>query len=601
MKNKLSFDGPDEIIEAGRLLSALDIGLTVVDRDMRLVWANDVATSLADDVVVGGHHCFAALWKRRHRCPDCLSLLVFRTGEPQEGIRERGRPSAPSELYRVRSIPVHDASGEVRWVAESLVRLPQFGTLHPPPELRPRPSTNAIVVIDRKERIVSWSPAAENILGFSVEEALGRRIDLIVPEDWIAEERTIAERTLLEGLVERLETTRRAKDGRRVPVALTTEVVRDESGEPIGRLCIMEDLSAVEQLRRRLVEQDRLLSHITHDVDDAIIAVDSCRKVKTWNRGAERLFGKSTDEVLDEPLAGVVADATVTTYIERVRGGTARRSERMRWLDARGDAVEVDVSGTVLCGPTGEPEGVALVARDVSERLRLDRQIVRSEKMAVVGSLAAGLAHEIGTPLNVISATAELLMLDVPGAHQRMELEGIVAETDRISRLVKDLLSFARGERSGLVPVDVSESVHRVLSLLHIPIDKKGVSVQVELAPNLPAVQMEPDGMHQLLLNLLLNAVAAVAAGGRVVVSARSGNDGAVVIQVHDDGPGVAPALRERVFDPFFTTRPDGTGLGLAVCARVVSDHGGDIRVLPGPLGGACFEVVLPVHQQGPA
>ncbi|HEX9288158.1 MAG TPA: ATP-binding protein, partial [Anaeromyxobacteraceae bacterium] len=112
----------------------------------------------------------------------------------------------------------------------------------------------------------------------------------------------------------------------------------------------------------------------------------------------------------------------------------------------------------------------------------------------------------------------------------------------------------------------------------------------------LPPVLADPDGLHQVLVNLLVNAVSAVAEGGRVGVRARPGGDGGaqVALEVHDDGPGVPEALRERIFDPFFTTRPDGTGLGLAVCARIVAAHGGDIRVGQGPLGGACFTVQLP-------
>ena len=189
-------------------------------------------------------------------------------------------------------------------------------------------------------------------------------------------------------------------------------------------------------------------------------------------------------------------------------------------------------------------------------------------------------------------------MLDAPDDHQRGELQGIVAETDRISGLVKDLLTFARGERRGLVPVDVGEAVQRVLSLLRIPLDRKAIQLELALAPGLLSVQMEPDGMHQLLLNLLLNAVAAVSEGGRVVVAADMQGP-MVALRVHDDGPGVPEELMERIFDPFVTTRADGTGLGLAVCARVVSDHGGDIRVTRGPMGGACFEAQLPVQPQG--
>jgi len=449
---------------------------------------------------------------------------------------------------------------------------------------------------------VSWSPSAEAILGFAVDEVLGRRVDVIVPAAKQAEERDTAGRVDRDGSVPRFETLRLAKDGRLVPVAAWAEALRDENGNAIGRTCWLEDLSAVERLRRRVAEQERMLAHITHEVDDAIVGLDAAGVVRSWNRGAERWFGRAARDVLGTSLAEVVGTEDLTRLLERVRQGAPVQSLRMQWRDAQGAVAPVDVSATPLRGDNGAPELVALVARDVSERLRLDRQIVRSEKMAVVGSLAAGLAHEIGTPLNVISATAEYLMLDASGDSQREQLESIVAETDRISRLVRDLLGFARGEKPGLLDVDLQSTVDRVLALLRISLDKRGVTVAVQIDEGLPSIPMEPDGMHQLLLNLLMNAVTAVSDGGHVGIRAQVvGGQGApaIAIEVHDDGPGIGADLTERIFDPFYTTRADGTGLGLAVCARIASTHRGDIRVTTGPLGGASFIVQLPLMREG--
>jgi signal transduction histidine kinase len=225
---------------------------------------------------------------------------------------------------------------------------------------------------------------------------------------------------------------------------------------------------------------------------------------------------------------------------------------------------------------------------------------MRSEKLAMVGSLAAGLAHEIGTPLNVISATAEYLLLDA-GAEAHPQLRGIVAETERISRLVRDLLTFARGSAPGKVPVRLAGAVERVVSLLRFTLDRKRIHLESDLPDDLPPVHADPDGLHQILLNLIVNAASAVAEGGRIGVRARAGDAGgeqAVWVEVHDDGPGIPPDLRERIFDPFFTTRPDGTGLGLSVCSRIVADHDGDLGVGVGPLGGASFQVQLPAAQE---
>ncbi|HYG67139.1 MAG TPA: PAS domain-containing protein, partial [Anaeromyxobacteraceae bacterium] len=210
MTPRIQIERPEDLAPLGDALAALGIGVTLVDREMRVRFANAHVKSLAAELDCGKDHCFAALWHSSRRCPDCLPLLVFRTGEPHEGVRERGRPGAPPEAWRVRAAPVYDGAGRIAWVAESLVRLSSLV-----PDLAARaPALDAggaaQVVVDREERIVSWSPSAAAMFGHSVEEALGRRIDLVVPEDRLEEERGIAARVAAEGRVARFETVRRA-------------------------------------------------------------------------------------------------------------------------------------------------------------------------------------------------------------------------------------------------------------------------------------------------------------------------------------------------------------------------------------------------------
>ncbi|HTP24843.1 MAG TPA: PAS domain S-box protein [Anaeromyxobacteraceae bacterium] len=588
---------PADLDPLGEALSLLGIGMTLVDRDMRLQWTNRWVASRVPDLSCGSDHCFFAMWRGSQRCSDCLPLLVFRTGEDQEGVRERGRPGAPPQVYRVRAVPVENAAGELRWVAESLVLVSASGPRSDPAlgsktlAAEAAAASAAFVVVDALERIVSWGPAAAEIFGWSLDEALGRRIELLVPEERLAEERAIADRVAREGCFPRSETIRRAKDGRLVPVALSAVALRDETGAQIGRTCAFHDLSALHQLRGRLAEKEQLLAHVTREAADAILGVGRDGRVTGFNRSAEVLLGLSEGEALGRPFSEVSGDRDAPALLARVEDEKVVRGARVAWRRADRESIPVEVSAALL-----SEGGMALVARELSSRLEMERRMMRSEKLAVVGSLAAGLAHEIGSPLHVISATAEYLILDGEDRSLReRRLHEIVAETDRISKLVRELLRFAR-ERSGeSAPVDVRAAVERVLSLLAIAAGKRRVRVQAELSASLPAVLVDPDGLHQVLMNLLVNAIGAVAEGGRVGVRARVTDcGGQVALEVHDDGPGVPDALRERVFDPFFTTRSDGTGLGLAVCARIVAAHGGDIRVSTGPLGGASFTVQLP-------
>lgn len=592
----LRITSPSDLEAAGRLLASLGIGLSLVDRELRVQWANAFVREQTQELSCGADHCFAAMWNATQPCSDCLPRQVFRSGKASEGIRERGRPGAVPEAWRVRAIPVHDASGQLTWVAECLVRL---GQLEPAllGGAAAEAAGPAFLVVDREERIVSWGQAAAAIFGHSMGQALGRRIDLIVPPDRLEEERSVAARVAREERVARFETVRRARDGRDVPVALTASALRDESGALVGRSCVLEDLSTLQRLRSRVASQEQLLAHITHEAADAIVGVDPQGLITSWNRGAERLLGVDGASVLGRPGGEVMGEQPLRTLLRLVASQGAVRGHRMEWRDARGESLPMDVSAAPLAAPGEGGPGVALVARDLSAQLRLDRQLIRSEKMAVVGSLAAGMAHEIGTPLNVISATAEYLMKGGGGEEDR-RLREIVAETDRISRLVRELLTFARGSPPGRAAIRPADAVERALRLARITFDRKQIQVTRDLPEDGLLVRADPDGLHQVLLNLLMNAAQAVGEGGRIAIQVRPGQEGegqpTVVIEVDDDGPGVAPDQRERIFDPFFTTRADGTGLGLAVCARIVADHGGDIRVGQGPLGGASFVVQLP-------
>jgi PAS domain S-box-containing protein len=594
MSDELRIRAPEDLDGLGDALSALGIGLTLVDRELRIQWANRWTVRAAGALSCGDDHCFSSLWHGSQRCSDCLPLLVFRTGEAQEGVRERGRPGG-AEAYRVRALPVRDVDGELRWVAESFVRLPPgLGELAGAGSALAAEAAaargTAFVVVDAEERIVSWGPAAAEVFGYTVEEALGRRVELLLPPERRAEERDVAERVARDGRYPRTETVRRAKDGRLLPVAISAVALRDEAGKLVGRSCVLEDLSALHQLRSRLAAQESLLAHVTREAADAILGVGRDGRVTGFNRAAEALLGRTAGDALGRPLSEVSGDEGAAELLARVAEEKVVRGLRARWRRERGETIPVEVSAALLAGG-----GVALVARDLSARLELERRMMRSEKLAAVGSLAAGLAHEIGTPLNVISATAEYLLLDGASPQAPRRLREIVGETDRISRLVRDLLTFARGSGGGRVEVELAAAVERVRSLLAIQADRKRVRVETRVPPDLVVVA-DPDGLHQVILNLLVNAVASVGEGGRVEVRASALAGGAqVALDIHDDGPGVPEDLRERIFDPFFTTRADGTGLGLAVCASVVAAHAGDIGVCAGPLGGACFTVKLPV------
>ncbi|WP_437646437.1 ATP-binding protein [Sorangium sp. So ce362] len=247
---------------------------------------------------------------------------------------------------------------------------------------------------------------------------------------------------------------------------------------------------------------------------------------------------------------------------------------------------------------------IAEVERYAADLKSAQERLVRSERLASVGRLAAGLAHEIGNPIAAILGFQELLLAGgLTPDEEREFVERMKRETERIHKILRDLLDFARpaargAEQAGEEPSgSVAEAIEDVVSLVAPQREFRAVELLRDVAPDVPPVPLSHGRLVQVLLNLLLNAADAVPrAGGRVVVRASRGAGGGARIEVEDNGPGIAEAVRETLFEPFITTKEvgEGTGLGLAVCRGLIEVAGGSIGVEPGADGGARFVVLLP-------
>ena len=261
------------------------------------------------------------------------------------------------------------------------------------------------------------------------------------------------------------------------------------------------------------------------------------------------------------------------------------------------------VVGWVIGRLIEERARAAADARTIAAQLHAlaesQRALLQSEKLAAIGRLAAGVAHEVRNPLGVIRASASMLG-DGPGLDDdaRQACRFIREEIDRLNGLITSLLAFARPTEPRMSPVALGSVIDRAVRLASPEVERRTIALVRETPPALPDVQADPDLLAQVLLGLLLNAAEAVAERGRIVV--RGSADGsAVTIEVADDGPGVAAGNAEQVFEPFFTTKASGTGLGLAMALRIAHAHGGTLELAPGCGAGAggtgaCFRLRLP-------
>ncbi len=330
---------------------------------------------------------------------------------------------------------------------------------------------------------------------------------------------------------------------------------------------------------------------------DAVLTVlRSTGRIREANDAVREVFGLDPHQMVGRTLLELIVPED-RDKLERVLtatfAGAPARAELRVTLPA-GGARTVALAASRL--PEADPPSVLFIGRDMTHERELRVRLMESDRLAAVGELVAGVAHEVNNPLSSISAFAQLLLRDgALGQSQRDSIEVIRAETMRASQVVKDLLAFARRSEPQRAPLDLNALVERTVRMRQYQFTEASVEVQTSLAEDLPSVLGDARQLQQVCLNLLTNAVQAMAPhGGSLVVRTYAG-DGQVQLEVRDSGPGISAAARAHVFEPFFTTKKEGegTGLGLSVSYGIVSAHGGSIAVADTGPSGTTFRVSL--------
>jgi PAS domain S-box-containing protein len=370
--------------------------------------------------------------------------------------------------------------------------------------------------------------------------------------------------------------------------------------------------SLVQERTRELCEAHAELAGILEHSADAIVGLDLDGQVRVWNTGAESLFGFTDAEARNRAVDSLIlpdgekwrAEAAFirreADIKEAVVNFQTRRTSR------EGGEFPVSLTQTVIRDEQDRPLGYSLIIRDTRLQTKLEEQMRHSERLAAMSVLAAGVAHELGNPLAIITNRVECMERELKSRSNGEVLGDDLAvlreHAERLDAVIKDLLTLGEEEGEASQHIRLNEVAERVIRLLDRTYQARDVQIEEEFATDLPALRGSTEAIATVCMNLLLNAIDATPPGGRITVTTRSctGCTGAE-LEVRDTGSGIPTEIRHRIFEPFFTTKGAGrgTGLGLAVCNTIVERHGGEIRVDSEPGRGTRFVVCLPIETSG--
>ncbi len=610
------------------ILDSMPFEIQVISTDYKVQLANRtfLENNLLEIEDVVGHYCYDVEMLTRGPCDvsidGCPHNSSLKAGHAVSTVVSMVDDDGTEHFASVRAAPIRDDQGNVLGVVESTLditdRMATEGHLKETRERLDQFIDTAPLLIymtDAARRIRVANRFTLDSLGLDEGQVVGHTMRSLLPEP-AASEIQSAERRVLQTGQSAVHKGAMMLQGRDLHYRATLFPVHDDD-EVVGLFNMIEDTTELTESERKLAlrsaeltETRQLLEGIMDNSRDLIFLADAEGLVISFNKGAEQALGYDSGEVVGKPVSDFCRQPVECTELFEltIADGHAEAYE-MPFVRRDGEIVLCNVSLTTIHESPGAENEIIGICRDITTRRRLQDDLVRSDRLAAIGKMAAGVAHEINNPLAVMDSIAGVLSDTLEEEGDRLSDENrellekaasrLSNQVKRCSNITHGLLGFTRKSQSSREQVDVQSLLEECLDLLQSEMKGAGVNIERRYSPDLPRIETAPSLLQQILVNLFKNACDAIEETGRgsgVITLSLEMTDGMIAIGVEDDGVGIPSKALDKIFDLFQTTKPvgKGTGLGLAIVHDVVERLGGEIQVRSEEGSWTRFTLFLP-------
>jgi PAS domain S-box-containing protein len=615
--------GPRDMVRDHMFASVIDnfpMPFFTVDTDLTITYMNEhleKLTGYRSSEVLNRMSCAEVLRSPHCKTDDCLLRHAIDERTPAAGVRrtvcDRDGREVPVAVHcsvitdsqnrviggfkALRDItPLFEAEQKIRMVVE----ITQEGVL----------------MVDENERIIYVNSKMAEILDHPKDDLVGKDVRKLLPPQVWSMARDLARKIDQDhsSEVRFCSTINPGATSSREDRVFETSMVVAKFGKGFITCLYFQDLTKHIEIERELFKANSFLSNIIKSSADGIVVADMNGKIVIYNDAAERILGYGADEVIGVPgaLDKITGSALAKENMRRMRSGEygppgKLTSTRITLVRKDGEEVPVSFSAAIIRKNNNEMGTVGIFS-DLRAQLRMRReleearmQVMQADKIASIGTLAAGIAHEINNPLSGILIFAELLYKDVylHNSQWGEDLQEIINQSMRCKEIVARLLEFSRQSVNQRFSYDINTIVKRSVDLLGHQGLFHNVEIVTDLQADIPSMTGDPGQLQQVFINFIINARTAMNGRGKIFITSRFDPvSEQATLKFADTGPGISPDIIGKIFEPFFTTKGpgDGTGLGLSVAYGIIQQHGGHISAENSASGGAVFTVTLPLE-----